>query len=623
MARALSREQELQRTSRALRTLSGSNHALLRLTDRQALLKEICRVVVEEAGYGAAIVIRVDGGDPPVFTPLAILGHEAAFQELHDAHWFGADADRSATSVAVRTGQPCLVNDVPDNPDVPEGWRDFNRRHGFGSVLSLPLRLEGQVYGALTIVAPEADAFDDFERAPLEEAAADLAFGLETLLARERHTATEQAMQRLMLFDPVSGLPNKANFRRMLGEALRSASDATQPLTVIRLAIDRLQDVDVMLGSSIADRVVEQVARRLESALAANETLAQLADTEFAVIVADTGAEKGRLVARRLADAMAEPFEMEGLQLDVRLVCGLAVCPGHGSEADALVRRAGIALVSARHQGAGIAVFSNALDMGCVRNISLMADLRRAISNGELRLYCQPKVEIAPRLPCGLEALVRWEHPSKGLLNPNEFIHVAESTGLITPLTYWVLEDTLRQAYAWRAAGIAQTVSVNMSAHDLRDDHFLERVSDKLATWGAQPGAIEFELTESALMQDPAKALEVLHGLKRLDVRLSIDDFGTGYSSLSYLSRLPVDTIKIDQSFVRGMIADPGCAAIVKSTIDLAHNLKLHVIAEGVEDDATFDALGNLGCDAAQGFSIGRPMPVSEFGAWLDRRTHH
>ncbi len=623
MARTLSREQELQRTSRALRTLSGSNHALLRLVDREALLKEICRVVVEEAGYGAAIIIRVEGEGRQAFTPLAVLGHETAFKELHDAHWFGAEADQSATSVAVRTGSLCLVNNLPDNPNVPAGWREFNRRHGFGSVLSLPLRVDGQIYGALTIVAPEPDAFDEFEQAPLEEAAADLAFGLETLHARERHVATEQAMQRLMLFDPVSGLPNKANFRRMLGDAIRSASDAMQPLTVIRLAIDRLQDVDVLLGSSIADRVVEQVARRLEAALSSNETLAQLADTEFAVIVAATGAEMGRLAAKRLSDAMAEPFEMEGIQLDVRLVSGLAVFPGHGNTADVLVRRAGIALVSARHQATNIAVFSNTLDMGCVRNISLMADLRRAISNGELRLYCQPKLEIGPRLPCGLEALVRWEHPSKGLLNPNEFIHVAESTGLITPLTYWVLEDTLRQAYAWRAAGIEQSVSVNMSAHDLRDDRFLERVSDKLTTWGAQPGAIEFELTESALMQDPAKALQVLNGLKRLDVRLSIDDFGTGYSSLSYLSRLPVDTIKIDQSFVRGMITDAGCAAIVKSTIDLAHNLKLHVIAEGVEDDATFDALGNLGCDAAQGFSIGRPMPVSEFGAWLNQRPCH
>jgi EAL domain-containing protein (putative c-di-GMP-specific phosphodiesterase class I) len=268
-------------------------------------------------------------------------------------------------------------------------------------------------------------------------------------------------------------------------------------------------------------------------------------------------------------------------------------------------------------------VFTSDLDVGCGRNISLMADLRKAIPNGELRLYCQPKLDVGRRQTCGLEALVRWEHPSRGLLHPGEFIHLAESTGLITSLTYWVLEDALRQLYAWRESGIEHPVSVNMSAHDLRDAQFLERVSDNLATWGAPPGMLEFELTESALMEDPVKALEVLHGLKQMDVALSIDDFGTGYSSLSYLRKLPVDTIKIDQSFVRGLVSDSGCAAIVRSTIDLAHNLHLHVIAEGVEDEPTFDALSQLGCDAAQGFCLGRPMPAAEFQGWLGAQPLH
>jgi EAL domain-containing protein (putative c-di-GMP-specific phosphodiesterase class I) len=319
---------------------------------------------------------------------------------------------------------------------------------------------------------------------------------------------------------------------------------------------------------------------------------------------------------------MCAPLEVEGVQLDVQLVAGLAVFPGHGDDADVLTRRAGIALAHARRMQAPLSIFSNELDTGCHRNISLMAELRKAIPNNELRLYCQPKMAIERRRACGLEALVRWNHPSRGLLNPNEFIHVAESTGLITSLTYWVLEDTLRQLYAWRESGIEQPVSVNMSAHDLRDARFLERVSDKLATWGARPGSVEFELTESALMEDPVKALEVLHGLKQMDVKLSIDDFGTGYSSLSYLRKLPVDTIKIDQSFVSGMVEDAGCAAIVRSTIDLAHNLKLQVIAEGVEDDATFDALEALGCDAAQGFGISRPMPAGEFEGWLNAQAH-
>ena len=218
---------------------------------------------------------------------------------------------------------------------------------------------------------------------------------------------------------------------------------------------------------------------------------------------------------------------------------------------------------------------------------------------------------------------MRWQHPRLGTVSPGEFIKLAESTGLITPLTYWMLDAALRQSYAWHEQGLQQPLSVNLSARDLRDPKLLERIGGSLATWGAQPGWIEFELTESALMADPAGALETLTRLKRLDVSLTIDDYGTGYSSLSYLQRLPVDAIKIDQSFVIDMIANKDSAAIVRSTIELAHNLDLTVIAEGVEDQGTFERLAALGCDMAQGYCIGRPIPADQFGAWQAQPTRH
>jgi EAL domain-containing protein (putative c-di-GMP-specific phosphodiesterase class I) len=217
---------------------------------------------------------------------------------------------------------------------------------------------------------------------------------------------------------------------------------------------------------------------------------------------------------------------------------------------------------------------------------------------------------------CGAEALVRWEHPKQGLINPGDFIRLAESTGLITPLTYWVLDAALRQCYAWREHGMHQPLSVNLSVRDLRDPRLLDRIGGALATWGAQPGWIDFELTESALMEDPAGALETLNRLKRLNVSLTIDDYGTGYSSLSYLRQLPVDSIKIDRSFVTDMTRNKDAATIVRSTIELAHNLDLSVIAEGVEDQPTFDRLAALGCDMAQGYCISRPIPVEEFRHW-------
>ena len=621
MVRLVSCDAELQRVSRALRTLSGSNRALLRANDRQELLEEICRVVVEEAGYCAAAVVRAEHDERRSVTPLAHVGDDAAFAGLQTMTW--DEQTRSATSIAVRSGQPCLVNDVQNSPLIAPEWREFHHRHGFGSVYALPLKFGEQVFGALTILAPEPDAFDEFEREPLLEAAADLAFGLQTLAARERHAEAEEAVRRLMLYEPVSGLPNRAHLRQLLAQAIAAAQASRQPLVLMRLAVERYQEMDQVLGGAVADRLVSQVAQRLRSALESSAVVAHTGEAEFAVVLPSAGAERGRQVARQLLEIAAEPHEIDALRLETRLVAGLAVFPGHGADADLLNRRAGQALFHSRRRAKPISVFTSDLDSGCDRNVSLMAELRKGIPSGELRLYCQPKLEMGRRQTCGLEALVRWQHPSRGLLNPSEFIALAESTGLITSLTYWVLEDALRQLYAWREIGIEHPVSVNMSAHDLRDVHFLERVSDKLATWGAPPGSVEFELTESALMEDPAKALEVLHGLKELDVTLSIDDFGTGYSSLSYLRQLPVDAIKIDQSFVRGLVSDAGCAAIVRSTIDLAHNLHLNVIAEGVEDEPTFDALSRLGCDAAQGFCIGRPMPAAEFQGWLGAQALH
>ncbi len=621
MARPVSRDEELQRVSRALRTLSGSNRALLRADDRQELLQAICRIVVEEAGYCAAAVVRAEHDERRSVTPLAHFGDDAAFAGLQTMTW--DDQAQSATSIALRTGQPCLVNDVQNSPLIGAEWREFHSRHGFGSVYALPLKPGEQLFGALTILAPEPDAFDEFEREPLLEAAADLAFGLQMLDARERQAASEDAIRRLMLYEPVSGLPNRANLRQLLAQAITAAKAARQPLTLIRLAIERFQEMDQVLGGAVADRLVAQVAQRLCATLEPSVVVAHTAEAEFAVVLPSAGAEKGRQIAKQLVEATGEPLEIDALRLDARLVAGLAVFPGHGEDVDLLNRRAGQALVHSRRRSRPISVFTNDLDGCCNSNVSLMAELRKGIPNGELRLYCQPKLEMGQRQPCGLEALVRWQHPSRGLLNPSEFIQLAESTGLITSLTYWVLEDALRQLYAWRESGIEHPVSVNMSAHDLRDAHFLERVSDKLATWGARAGTVEFELTESALMEDPVKALEVLHGLKELDVALSIDDFGTGYSSLSYLRQLPVDAIKIDQSFVRGLVSDAGCAAIVRSTIDLAHNLHLNVIAEGVEDEPTFDALNRLGCDVAQGFCLGRPMPAAEFQGWLGARSLH
>ena len=606
---------ELQRLSRALRTLSGSNRALLRAEDEQGLLQEICRVIVEEAGYAAALVVRAEQEPDKRATTLAKVGPGEVLEELSAFTWDDSEQGRSATGTAIRTGVPCLVNDV-DSGALGEMWRDFAHRRGFGSLLSLPLRVDGAIHGALTIAAPESDAFREAEQAPLLEAADDLAFGLQVLRARERAVAAQETIWRLTHFDAVSGLPNRANLLAMLSDALATARQRCRPLALLRLQLERYRDIEEALGDVEAGRLVCTVAAKLQALVEPQGLLAHVAEDEFAIVLPGAGAERASRFAQELLLQLGDPAEVAELLLDTRAHVGASLHPGHGDEADVLMRRAGAALGHARRSGGRMATFQGGYDSSSMQRIALMADLRRALERDELLLYCQPKADVDSRRVHGAEALVRWHHPTRGLLAPGEFIPLAESTGMVTPLTYWMLDAVLRHSYGWRKSGQPHSLSINLSPHDFRDPRLVDRIGGALNTWGAEPGSIEFELTESALMEDPDGALRTLAELKRLDVTLAIDDYGTGFSSLSYLRRLPVDAIKIDQSFVREMTSSKDAATIVRSTIELAHDLALKVIAEGVEDEPTFDALSRLGCDMAQGYCIGRPMPAGEFPAW-------
>jgi diguanylate cyclase len=311
-----------------------------------------------------------------------------------------------------------------------------------------------------------------------------------------------------------------------------------------------------------------------------------------------------------------DPVEISGVMVDVRASIGIALFPGHGTDPEALLRRAKAAMIHARPAVGGYAIYRGGQEEINTRRLALMADLRRAIEKNELFLHFQPKVDIASGLLCGAEALVRWQHPRHGMISTIEFVKLAEQSGLITPLTNWVLDAAFSQSYIWHAAGMDLALSVNLSAYDLRDPKLIDRIRGLFSTWGIRPELMQFELTESAMMEDPAGSLETLHRLKKLDTELLIDDFGTGYSSLSYLQKLPVDFVKIDQSFVTPMMISGESAVIVRSAIELSHNLELGVVAEGVESQATMDRLAELGCDVAQGYLISEPMAAGDFPEW-------
>lgn len=425
------------------------------------------------------------------------------------------------------------------------------------------------------------------------------------------------ALEHQASHDKLTDLPNVALLRDRLHQAILAGQREQKPLALLIVDLDRFKEINNTLGHKNGDLILRAVGVRLQETLRKSDTVARMAGDKFAALLPMTGIEGSIKAARKIAKRLEEPFSLEGLALDVEVSIGIALFPDHGEEAELLIRRADVAISLARQTGNGYAVYASERDQHSPRRLALMGQLRQAIETGQLILYYQPKIDLRTGRIIGMEALVRWIHPEFGLIPPDEFITPAEKTGLIRPLTLWVVEAALRQCRAWQEEGRAFSVSVNVSARNLLDSQLPDQIAGLLQTHGVSPGQLELEITESAIMADPAKAMGILTRFNRMGGSLSIDDFGTGYSSLGYLRKLPVDTIKIDKSFVKNMTEDENDATIVRSTIDLGHNLGLRVVAEGVENQEIWDQLVALGCDAAQGYYISRPIPAAEMGRWL------
>jgi EAL domain-containing protein (putative c-di-GMP-specific phosphodiesterase class I) len=345
--------------------------------------------------------------------------------------------------------------------------------------------------------------------------------------------------------------------------------------------------------------------------------LARLGGDEFALVLPEVTEQAACAVAERIVDLFRCPFQIETLDLELGVSIGVAYYPAHGEGAAELLQRADVAMYSANRAQTGFVVYSPDDDRHSVQRLTLQGELRRAIENDHLMLYYQPKIATGTPTLTGVEALLRWRHGDHGLVPPEEFVGLAERTGLIRPLTRWVIETVLRQQHAWRQRGIDLSVAVNLSVRLLQDTDFPDRLGALIDDLGGTPEVLQLEITESALMADPDTAMAVLRRLAAMGCRLSLDDFGTGYSSLAYLQRLPIDELKIDRSFVLAMDQDSSAAVIVRSVVNLAQSLDLAVVAEGVEKREIYDRLRELGCDQVQGHLIGRPMPADAFEAWL------
>lgn len=434
---------------------------------------------------------------------------------------------------------------------------------------------------------------------------------------RESISRQQNEIRRLAYWDRLTGLPNRELFRESLGKAIAEK----QPFAVLMLNLDRFKHVNDVLGYEFGDALLCAVAERLSERVAAeHDQIARIAGDEFAILLAGADGATAEAKAAEIMRAFAMPLALSGQTVDISAGIGIACWPNDGDGPDLLLNRAEIAMHAAKSRAAGALRYAASLDSSSTQTLSLLTDLRHAMELDELRLYLQPKIDVANGRVVAAEALVRWQHPERGLVPPMEFIPFAEQTGFIRHITLWMIEQAASQ---WRALQPAEgrlRIAVNLSTRDLLDMEFPERIAALCAHHGAPTEGFCLEITESAIMDDPQRAEATLNQLSRLGFKLSIDDFGTGYSSLAYLKRLPVNELKIDRSFVMAMESDESDATIVRSTIDLAHNLGLTVVAEGVENDASLNALRALECDEAQGYHISRPMPAEAFAAWCTSR---
>jgi diguanylate cyclase (GGDEF)-like protein len=515
---------------------------------------------------------------------------------------------------ALKRGESQII-DTYALPAGPE--RDALLASGVELYMAMPMIAGGELVGAISF-GDKPGPFAREQVTVAREVATQLAIALvqARLYKRVKYHAAE--LEHIAYYDRLTALPNRNNLYNRLREAIRDDAGRGRPLSLLLMDLAHFKEVNVTLGYSSGDLVLKEVGRRLRSVLFEPDVVASLGGDVFAVLLPHLARiEDVELVVRKIEEALHAPVMIAGLPIAIEAAIGVALYPDHGKDPESLLQRADVAMYAAKRTGSSYIIYGPEHDQHSAAQLALMAELREAIERDHLVLHYQPTVELKNGKVSGAEALVRWMHPQRGLIPPDQFIGLAERTGMIHPLTQWVLQTAICQCAACNQAGFAMTLSVNLSARNLFDPNLPDRITRLLQQHKVTADCLAVEITESAIMVDPSRAAEILSRIHGLGIQISIDDFGAGYSSLSYLRKLPVDRLKVDKSFVINVTQSEDDAAIVRSTIELAHSLGLEVVAEGVESKQAYDRLVAWGCDTAQGYYISKPLPIGEFTHWL------
>jgi diguanylate cyclase (GGDEF)-like protein/PAS domain S-box-containing protein len=591
--------------------LSGINALIVRVRDRDELFREACRIATDEGGF-KMIWIGIIDQDRQKIVPMASVGVRDDFMsEVRDNFTLreGSPLSNTMTARAVREARPAIANNMEINTDVI-----FHKEHfaaGIRSMAVLPLMTGGTVVGVVALYAVEIEFFHADEMKLLTGLTGDIAFAID-------HIEKQERLDFLAYYDVLTGLANRALFLERTAQYIRGAASGKRKLALLLIDLERFKNINDSLGRTAGDLLLKQVAEWLTQIVGDANLLARVDADHFGIVLPDLKDVRAvmSLLRKTMLAFLSHPFQLNDTMLRIAAKVGVAICPDDGTDADTLFRNAESALKKAKLSGDKYLSYSQKMSVSVASRLTLENQLRQALERKEFALFYQPKINLVSGEISGAEALLRWNDPVTGLVSPNRIIPILEETGLIHDVGRWALNEAVETYRRWHAAGLkAVRIAVNVSPRQLRDRGFVAEIRDAIGDDLAAAAGLELEITESLIMEDVRVSIGSLRAIRALGVRIAIDDFGTGFSSLSYLSRLPVHTLKIDRSFVIDMGEGPEGLALVSTIINLAHSMKLNVVAEGVETEEQSRLLRLLNCDEIQGYWFAQPMPRDVFEA--------
>jgi len=615
----LEREEEKDRLTRMISALSATNEAILRAETREKLFELVCAAAVLGGNFTATTIALAEAGSD-FLRIVAVTGPSAEVSRtvrvaITTAHPEG----RGLTGTAFRTRQPCISNDYLAD-------RQRSAFHGIVAVTgarsgaALPLLSRGQAVGVLLFMSTELNTFTSEFVEILQRLAANVSFALENFDRTEEKERAEERIRYLATHDNLTDLPNRAMFNQLLGFSLKAARRYHRQCAVLFIDLDRFKIINDSLGHAAGDALLVEMAARLRSGVRASDVVARLGGDEFVVLLEGIeDSKQAATTASHLLSAICKPLELNGHECRVTASIGIAIFPDDGADEQTLMKNADSAMYLAKQGGKNdIRIFSKEIETQSIDRLTMETGLRHALDRNELRLHYQPKLNVATGQIAGVEALLRWCHPDLGELAPNRFIPLAEETGLIVPVGRWVMKTACAQNMAWQRQGLpAISMAINVSPRQFSDENLLQDINDALSSSGMDPALLQVEITESMVMLNVERAIQLLDAIRSQGVRLAIDDFGTGYSSMSVMKRFPIDTIKIDRSFVRELPENTEDRAIAQAIIGMGKALGLTIVAEGVETNEQQEFLRELACDEIQGFLFSKPVVADRIAELL------